>query len=89
MECCVNVSTEIVLQIDKLYTVLRILELMFSKKDYSPKLQFQTSSHQGQCTTYQIIKAISTTEFHNWTCHPSPVFKNPFDTAAFNFDKGL
>ena len=54
MECCVGVYTEIVLQIDKFYTVVkRISKLTFrtvvrwSEKDknYSPKRQFKNSFH--------------------------------------------
>ena len=51
MECYVGVSTEAVLQIDKFYTVVRIifkptfrtvvLRQSELKKDYSPKSQFK------------------------------------------------
>ena len=56
MECCIGVSTETVLQMDKFYTVVkRIFKLTFQtvvlrqreSKDYTPKRQFKNSFHYG------------------------------------------
>ena len=59
MECCVGVSTKIVLQIDMFYTVVKIVfkltpvsdcsssSAFTPTKDYSPKCQFKNSFHYG------------------------------------------